>query len=38
MGAKTGVTGGGVIMFLVIYPSRLLGEGDLKGGEIETYG
>ena len=35
-GAKTGVTGGGMILFLVVYPSRLLEEGDLKGAEIET--
>ena len=36
MGAKTGVTGGGMMIFLVVYPSRLLEEGDLKGAEIET--
>ena len=35
-GGKTGVTGGGMILFLVVYPSRLVEEGDLKGAEIET--
>ena len=36
MGAKTGVTGGGMIMFLVVYTGRLLEESDLKGAEIKT--